>query len=111
VFRQRQKPAEATRSNSNCAMASPLRSLPAQLSHAARTDAKRERKQRKRKAARANKRARADGDEAPPPAAGDNSDSNFDVKRARRRLRRRRLVDCGRCCGLAISAPQKAISR
>jgi hypothetical protein len=45
-------------------MASPLRRLPAQLCHAARTDknrpeaAKRERKQRKRKAARAkNKRA------------------------------------------------------
>jgi len=56
-------------------MASPLRPLPAQLSHAARTNrnrseaAKRERKQRKRKAARANKRARADGDEALPPPA------------------------------------------
>ena len=48
-------------------MASPLRPLPAQLSHAARTNrnrseaAKRERKQRKRKAARASPRCRAGG--------------------------------------------------
>jgi hypothetical protein len=55
--------------SSGCDVIQGVGEVPAQLSHAARTDAKRERKQRKRKAARANKRARADGDEAPPPPA------------------------------------------
>ena len=76
VFRQRQKPSEATRSNSNCcdgvSAAPPPGAAFPRRPHEQKSIggcAKRERKQRKRKAARANKRARADGDEALPPPA------------------------------------------